>query len=56
MISIPGRFRPSSYFPALAEISNDTSNHGVGLAIAQGKVFMTARAGWVWGGAWLTVK
>jgi hypothetical protein len=46
----------SSSDPRVAQISNDASNHGVGLAIAPGNVIVAAHAGWVWGWAWLTVK
>ena len=46
----------SSSNPAVAQISNDASNPGVGLAIAAGKVMIEASAVWVRGSAWLTVK
>jgi large repetitive protein len=42
--------------PAVAEISNDASNHGTALAIARGEVIIAAHAGWVWGWAWLRVQ
>jgi hypothetical protein len=46
----------SSSNPAVAEISNDASNPGVGLAIAPGTVMIEARAVWVRGSARLTVQ
>ena len=46
----------SSSNPAVAQISNDASNPGVGLAIAAGKVMIEASAVWVRGWARLTVK
>jgi hypothetical protein len=45
----------SSSNPAVAQISNDTSNHGMGLAIAAGTVTITATDGSVSGTATLTV-
>jgi hypothetical protein len=46
----------SSSNPAVAQISNDGSNPGVGLAIAAGTVMIEARAVWVRGWARLTVQ
>ena len=46
----------SSSDPRVAQISNDASNHGVGLAIARGEVIIEARAGRVRGWARLTVR
>lgn len=46
----------SSSKPAVAQISNDASNPGVGLAIAAGTVMIEARAVWVRGWARLTVQ
>jgi uncharacterized protein YjdB len=46
----------SSSDPSVAQISNDWSNHGVGLAIAAGTVTITATAGSVSGSATLTVQ
>jgi hypothetical protein len=46
----------SSSNPAVAQISNDASNHGVALAIAAGKVVIEAKAGTVQGRARLTVE
>ena len=46
----------SSSNRALAQISNDTTNHGVGLAIAAGTVTIKATAGSVGGLATLTVQ
>ena len=46
----------SSSNPAVAQISNDASNPGVGLAVAAGTVMIEASAVWVRGSAWLTVK
>jgi len=45
----------SSSNPAVAQITNDASNHGAGLAIAAGTVTITATAGSVSGTATLTV-
>jgi hypothetical protein len=45
----------SSSNPAVAQISNDASNHGVGLAVAAGTVTITATDGSVSGTATLTV-
>jgi hypothetical protein len=46
----------SSSNPAVAQISNDASNPGVGLAIAPGTVKIEASAVWVRGWATLTVQ
>jgi hypothetical protein len=46
----------SSSNRAVAQISNDASNPGVGLAVAAGKVTIEASAVWVRGWASLTVK
>jgi hypothetical protein len=46
----------SSSNPAVAQISNDASNPGVGLAVAAGTVMIEARAVWVRGWAKLTVR
>ena len=42
--------------PTVAQITNDASNHGMGLAIAKGTVTITATAGTVSGTAKLTVQ
>ena len=46
----------SSSDPTVAQMTNDASNHGVGLAIAAGTVTITASAGSVSGSATLTVQ
>jgi hypothetical protein len=46
----------SSSNPAVAQITNDASNHGVALAVAAGTVTITATAGSVSGTATLTVQ
>ena len=46
----------SSSNPAVAQITNDWSNHGLGLAIAAGTVTITATDGSVSGTATLTVQ
>jgi hypothetical protein len=46
----------SSSIPAVAQISNDASNHGLALAFAPGTVTITAAAGSISGSATLTVR
>ena len=46
----------SSSNPTVAQISNDASNHGVGLAVAAGTATITATAGSVSGSATLNVE
>jgi Bacterial Ig-like domain (group 2) len=45
-----------SFDPAVAQISNDATNHGVALAIKEGTVIIMATAGHVRGWARLTVQ
>jgi uncharacterized protein YjdB len=46
----------SSSNSAVAQITNDATNHGVGMAVAAGTVTITATAGGVSGTATLTVE